>query len=166
MTAAQTTVANGPTRPPVATASSWVSMASDRGTRNRLTPWARRTCRPRFGCRLCKSRLPATWDLVYDPSIGPDAATEVYNPVAPPFSPPYMTIWTPSRGLHMHYSVAERLLWSHTTCFSRHCLTVRGAHFTGQASKLPLCAISNLCIISYGGLLIMMSVQLYNGEPY
>ena len=109
-------------------------MASDRGTRNRLTPWARRTCRPRFGCRLCKSRLPATWDLVYDPSIGPDAATEVYNPVAPPFSPPYTTIWTPSRGLHMHY----RSVLSKVRSRSVYCGPIRPAfHAFGLTVTVP-----------------------------
>ena len=137
MTAAQTTVANGPTRPPVATASSWVSMASDRGTRNRLTPWARRTCRPRFGCRLCKSRLPATWDLVYDPSIRTDAARRSTTPPRchsaaadddlDAFAGPPSALSV----LSEQSTVTERLLWSYTTCLSRFLPHSPAAHIYG-----------------------------------
>ena len=71
--------------------------------KNRLITISRRL--PRRGCKIkiAPSNSSTAPDLGHSPLVGSEAATEVFNPAAPPFSPPYTTLSTSRPGLHAHH---------------------------------------------------------------
>ena len=62
------------------------------------------------GCKvkIAPGSSPAASDLAHNPSVGSEAATEVNNPAAPPYSPLHTTLGMPSPARARPFKLVTR----------------------------------------------------------